>query len=157
MAEELKRLVLEGLSKLKMAAFLQIISTILLVAAIIPLLGAILTFNLGAVIAGGIIFGILLLVALIMMLIAVYAELLPSARSMAKWKPDEFSTASTLLRIGYIWGFILLILALILVVAAAVATALHLILTFNYSSTSIWGNRRYTATHRVYRLSLIHI
>ncbi|MEM2698660.1 MAG: DUF973 family protein, partial [Ignisphaera sp.] len=42
-------------------------------------------------------------------------------KQFATWRPTEFSTASKLLRIGYIWGVAVLILALLVIIAGAVS------------------------------------
>jgi len=66
----------------------------------------------------------------ILVVVAVYGYLLPSAKQFASWRPGEFSTASKLIRIGFVWGVVILIIALALtltIVLAFVGIALGII------------------------------
>ncbi|MCS7112033.1 MAG: DUF973 family protein [Ignisphaera sp.] len=117
--------IVAALSKLRIASLLQIIATLIIAASSLSLLGAaFLLSTMEVPIARiGVFIGVFMaiLVGLVMIIVAVYAFLLPSAKQLAKWKPAEFSTASKLLRIGYIWGAAILILALLLIIAGAIS------------------------------------
>ncbi len=57
---------------------------------------------------------------LVLVLVATYAKLLPGAKALAQYNPDEFGTASTMIRVGYIAGPLIGILALVLLIIGAV-------------------------------------
>ncbi|MEO3993597.1 MAG: DUF973 family protein, partial [Desulfurococcaceae archaeon TW002] len=59
--------------------------------------------------------GILVIIGAIIALIGFYFKFIPGVRDLAKANP-EFSTASLLIRIGYIWGLILIIVGIILTI-----------------------------------------
>jgi hypothetical protein len=110
---------------------------------------------------------------ILVVVVAVYGHLLPSAKQFASWRPGEFSTASKLIRIGFVWGVVILIIALALtltIVLAFVGIALGIIGgilfligkvgiiilffklrdAFNstlFSSSSHTGNNRYVHTN----------
>jgi len=86
------------------AALLQIIAVVIATAASFSALGALLTGNILAILATGASTIALALIAIVLLLVAVYVFLLPSAKSFASWRPAEFSTPSKLLRIGFLWG-----------------------------------------------------
>ncbi|MFN3268088.1 MAG: DUF973 family protein, partial [Zestosphaera sp.] len=58
---------------------------------------------------------ILIIIGGIIALIGLFSRFIPGVRDLANANP-KFSTASTLIRIGYIWGLILLIIGLILAI-----------------------------------------
>ncbi|MCC6033096.1 MAG: hypothetical protein LM561_03345, partial [Desulfurococcaceae archaeon] len=72
----------------------------------------------GALIAAlsGLILGLaLVVVGAIIALVGFYADFIPGAGDLARVNPD-FSTASSLIRIGYIWGLILCLVGAILTI-----------------------------------------
>lgn len=121
-SSEVRDTVLEGLGKLRTASLLQIITSILLVISLIiiilsplPTIGAFArapgsasALTVGLVTAGG----VLMFIAIILLLVAVFAFLLPSVSRFALWRPADFSAASTLMKVGYIGGAVLLIIAI---------------------------------------------
>ncbi|MEM0027469.1 MAG: DUF973 family protein [Ignisphaera sp.] len=64
---------------------------------------------------GSIVAIIFLLIGFTVILIGLYMGLVPGVRRLSK-VDDRFSTASTLIRIGYVWGVILLIVGIIVAV-----------------------------------------
>lgn len=129
--------VLAALGKLRTASLLLVIATLITAASSLSLLTTLFTFNIVAMLAMGA--GVLaaILVGLILIIVGVYAFLLPSAKQFATWRPAEFSTASKLLRIGYIWGIAILILALLVIIAGAVS--LNLGIAFGGLAIAIIG------------------
>jgi len=109
--------VLSGLRKLKTGSLLIVVAVIILGGSLLALLGSIFTFNVDVVVATLLSWMLLSLIALVLTLVAVYAYLVPSAWSLAKWKPEEFSVISNLLVIGYIGGLVSTLLALVLLIA----------------------------------------
>lgn len=72
----------------------------------------------GALIAAlsGLILGLaLIVIGAIIALVGFYADFIPGADDLARVNPD-FSTASSLIRIGYIWGLILCLVGAILTI-----------------------------------------
>jgi hypothetical protein len=132
-----KEEVLAALSKLKIASILLIIATLIASISSLTLLSVIFTFNIAAIVAT--VLGTLAaaLVGLILIIIAVYVFLLPSAKQFTKWKPAEFSTPSKLLRIGYIWGIVTLIIALLIMIIGAVT--MNLLIVFSGIGIAIIG------------------
>jgi hypothetical protein len=129
-AQPATSIVLEGLRKLRTAALLQIIAVVIATAASFSALGALLTGNALAILAAGASTIALALIAIVLLLVAVYAFLLPSAKSFASWRPAEFSTPSKLLRIGFLWGLVVVLIALLLaltVILVLVALALAVV------------------------------
>ncbi|MEM2528251.1 MAG: DUF973 family protein [Ignisphaera sp.] len=113
--------VLSALSKLRMASLLLVIATLITVASSLSLLTTLFTFNIVAMLTMGAGVLVAILIGLVLIVVGVYVFLLPSAKQFATWRPTEFSTASKLLRIGYIWGVAILILALLAIIAGAVS------------------------------------
>ena len=109
--------VLSGLRKLKTGSLLIVVAVIILGGSLLALLGSIFTFNVDVVVATLLSWMLLSLIALVLTLVAVYAYLVPSAWSLAKWKPEEFSVISNLLVTGYIGGLVSTLLALVLLIA----------------------------------------
>jgi len=109
--------VLSGLRKLKTGSLLIVVAVVILGGSLLALLGSIFTFNVDVVVATLLSWMLLSLIALVLTLVAVYAYLVPSAWSLAKWKPEEFSVISNLLVIGYIGGLVSTLLALVLLIA----------------------------------------
>ncbi len=113
--------VLTALGKLRMASLLLIIATLIIAISSLSLSITMFTFNILNILVTAIGLLIAILISLILIIVAVYAFLLPSAKRFAEWKSTEFSTASKLLRIGYIWGITILILALLIIIAGGVS------------------------------------
>jgi hypothetical protein len=132
-----KEEVLAALSKLKIASILLIIATLIASISSLTLLSVIFTFNIAAIVAAGLGTLAAALVGLILIIIAVYVFLLPSAKQFTKWKPAEFSTPSKLLRIGYIWGIVTLIIALLIMIIGAVT--MNLLIVFSGIGIAIIG------------------
>jgi hypothetical protein len=132
-----KEEVLAALSKLKIASILLIIATLIASISSLTLLSVIFTFNIAAIVATGLGTLAAALVGLILIIIAVYVFLLPSAKQFTKWKPAEFSTPSKLLRIGYIWGIVTLIIALLITIIGAVT--MNLLIVFSGIGIAIIG------------------
>jgi hypothetical protein len=105
-------IVVEALDKLRMASLLLIIATIMVAVASFSMLGALFTGNIFAVLAGGVAVIAVAIIGFIIILVSVYGYLLPSVNQFATWRPQEFSTARTLIRVGYIAGPILMIIGL---------------------------------------------
>jgi hypothetical protein len=105
-------IVVEALDKLRMASLLLIIATIMAGAVSFSMLGALLTGNIFAVLAGSVAVIAVAIIGFIIILVSVYGYLLPSVNQFATWRPQEFSTARTLIRVGYIAGPILMIIGL---------------------------------------------
>lgn len=122
-----KEEVLSALSKLRMASLLLVIATLITVASSLSLLTTLFTFNIVAMLAMGAGVLVAILIGLVLIVVGVYVFLLPSAKQFATWRPTEFSTASKLLRIGYIWGVAILILALLVIIAGAVSLNLGIV------------------------------
>jgi hypothetical protein len=75
-------------------------------------LGSLFTFNVDVVVSVILSYIALVFVALILLLAAVYAFLLPSSRTMAVWRPEEFSTVYSLLVAGYAGGLVSTVITL---------------------------------------------
>lgn len=53
---------------------------------------------------------IILFVGAIIALIGIYGKLLPGAKALAQYNPSLYGTPETLIRIGYLWGVIILLI-----------------------------------------------
>jgi hypothetical protein len=115
-----KDLVLSGFRKLKVAALMIVTSILLGSAPLLIVLGSLFTFNVDVVVSVILSYIALVFVALILLLAAVYAFLLPSSRTMAVWRPEEFSTVYSLLVAGYAGGLVSTVIALIILVLDAI-------------------------------------
>jgi hypothetical protein len=115
-----KDLVLSGVRKLKVAALMIVTSILLGSAPLLIVLGSLFTFNVDVVVSVILSYIALVFVALILLLAAVYAFLLPSSRTMAVWRPEEFSTVYSLLVAGYAGGLVSTVIALIILVLDAI-------------------------------------
>ncbi len=104
-------LFVEAMGKLKEAALLMIIGNILASIGTVSILPALVTGYHGLGI--GLISGAAAIVGLIIILIALYMHVVPSFELLRDYKPSEYSTAATLVRIGYVWGAILLIIGIV--------------------------------------------
>ena len=69
--------------------------------------------GLGAAIAGLVSALILVLVGAVVSLVGIYSKFVPGSGDLARTDP-EFSTAATLIKLGYVWGLILLIVGAVL-------------------------------------------
>ncbi len=120
-------LLIEGLGKLRTAALLFIISSLLTgLSFTLVLMGG----GLGspqALIAGGIGMFIALIIGAILGLIALFAFLIPAFSRLRDYNPGEFGTPSKLIKIGYAGGLILMIIGGILIAAAAAMGAATLV------------------------------
>ena len=105
-------IVVEALDKLRMASLLLIIATIMAAVASFSMLGALFTGNIIAALAGSAVVIVVAIIGFILVLVSVYGYLLPSVNQFATWKPEEFSTARTLIKVGYIAGPIIMIIGL---------------------------------------------
>lgn len=132
-----KEVVLAALSKLKTASMLLIIATLIASIASLSLLSIVFTFNIAAIVAAGLGTLAAALVGLILIIVAVYAFLLPSAKQFTRWRPTEFSTPSKLLRIGYIWGVAILVIALLIMIIGA--ATMNLLIVFSGIGIAIIG------------------
>lgn len=72
------------------------------------------------IVIGFVIAVITILIGIIISLVGLYGRLVPGVGELAK-TDNRFSTASTLIRIGYVWGAIMLIVGLIIIIAGIVA------------------------------------
>jgi len=90
--------------------------------------GVLFAFSLEAILATGILGVVIMFIAVILAFIAVFAYLVPSAGDLAKWRPDEFSTPSKLMKIGYIGGLVLVIIAILLLIVAILAENVLMVL-----------------------------
>jgi hypothetical protein len=113
-------LVLSGVRKLKVAALMIVTSILLGSAPLLAVLGSLFTFNVDVVVSVILAYIALVFVALVSLLAAVYAFLLPSSRTMAVWRPEEFSTVYSLLLAGYAGGLVSTVIALIMLVLDAI-------------------------------------
>ena len=121
-------LFIEAMGKLKEAALLMIIGNILASIGAISVLPAIITGFHGLAI--GLISGAVAIIGLIIILIALYMHVVPSFELLRDYKPGVYGTAATLVRIGYVWGAILLIIGIItlIIIIGAVLLIIGLIL-----------------------------
>jgi len=128
-----------GLEDIRSAALLIIISSILGIVSLAIGLGLILAAIGGALLPGATGIGrlvqalsallgaitafmILLIVGLILGLVAIFAKLIPGLGKLRQWRA-ELSTAHTLVKIGMVWGLILLLLVIVLGLGVIIASA----------------------------------
>ncbi|MEM0063279.1 MAG: DUF973 family protein [Ignisphaera sp.] len=71
-------------------------------------------------ISGGIFAIVLSFIGFIVILVGLYTGLVPGVRRLSKID-DRFSTASTLIRIGYVWGMILLVIGIAIAVVGLIS------------------------------------
>lgn len=123
-------MVRRGLSKLKSAAAINIISTLLIgIAAGTLVLGGHVGALMHAAAAPNIALGSLimaiaiLLVGSILALVALFAFLIPAFSALREYKEDRFGTPAKLIKIGYIGGFILLIIGTLVMIGIAASAA----------------------------------
>lgn len=123
-------MVRRGLSKLKSAAAINIISTLLIgIAAGTLVLGGHVGALMHAAAAPNIALGSLimaiaiLLIGSILALVALFAFLIPAFSALREYKEDRFGTPAKLIKIGYIGGFILLIIGTLVMIGIASSAA----------------------------------
>ncbi len=121
-------LFIDAMGKLKEAALLMIIGNILISIGTVSIFPAVITGFHGLTI--GLISGAVAIVGLIIILIALYMHVVPSFELLRDYKPRVYGTAATLVRIGYVWGAILLIIGIItlIILIGAVILVIGLIL-----------------------------
>ncbi|HDJ51477.1 MAG TPA: DUF973 family protein [Thermoprotei archaeon] len=143
---------IRGLEKLKTASILQIVSTIIIFVPLILLYISVFALaGLGAPVgmtppanpphpgvplmtligAGMTVISLLgvIIVGAVLGLVAIYLYLVPAFRELENFSSKDFGTASTMVRVGYVWGLILLLIGLVvLIIGAAVSSAAVIIL-----------------------------
>ncbi len=120
----------KGLEKLKSAALFQIIATIITGVSVPYLFFSLVTpfgfthmpshAALWSVPAVFVLVLAAIIVAVIISLISIYVYLVPSFTTLAEYNRSEFGTASTLVRVGFIWGLVLLLLGIALIIVSIV-------------------------------------
>lgn len=105
----------EGLSLIRDAALYMIIGSLLMGTAVISLLPAAISsspLKTPAILFSSIIAIVTVFIGAIIALLGVYIKLLPGASSLADYS-ERYSTAASLIKIGYLWGLILIIIGII--------------------------------------------
>ena len=123
-APSTKTIVIESLDRLRQAALIFIVGSVIgFIGGVIALalvfhlfVGGFPAFETHqiALTAVAISLAVIALAALLA-IIAVYGYLVPSAKGFASWRPTEFSTPSTLISVGYVWGLIIFIIGLVII------------------------------------------
>ncbi len=130
-----------GLGKLKNAALINIISMILLGASwtlLLPILmnPSLFTSRAAAAVTalGTLMISVaVVIVGAILSLISIFAFLVPAFSSLREYNPSRFGTPSKMIKVGYVGGFILIVIAAIIFLASIAgaasrgATAAHLV------------------------------
>ncbi len=121
-------LFINGMRRLKEASILMIIGDLLVSFGSISVLSMIFGGLHGLAI--GLVPGAITIVGLILILIALYMHVVPSFETLRDYKPEEYGTATTLVRIGYVWGAILIVIGIItlIILIGAVILVVGLIL-----------------------------
>jgi len=135
-------LAVEGLSKLRLASLLMIIASILGVAAVVVMVLTVLGRGIAPAAMGPnphvspprLLFGVLgnflqalisgvvvVLVAFVIELVAVFAFLIPSFRRLKDYSSSLFGTSSTLISVGFVGGLILVVLGLGALIASVLS------------------------------------
>jgi len=114
---------IEGLRDLKDASLYLLISSLIAVFGVFPLIGALFTGLTGfaAALITLTVFIVIILVAVVLSIIAVYVKLLSSVRLLKEYDPGRYSSASTLIRIGYVWGLMLALIGLVTAILVIVS------------------------------------
>ncbi len=134
-----------GLDKLRKAALLIIISIVLTIGTIIAVEAAYIAIIFNVVgpmgtphmimqspsipvtaIAGVAALIVVWIVSFVLLLIAIYFKLIPAFSDLSVYKPDTYSTPSTLVKIGYIGLLVVCAISIILAIVAAIAHTLGL-------------------------------
>ena len=108
----------EGLGLIKDAALYMIIGALLMGTAIISIFPATISpspLKIPAILFSSIITIAAILIGAIIALLGVYIRLLPGASSLADYS-ERYSTAASLIKIGYLWGLILILVGIITLV-----------------------------------------
>lgn len=126
-----KEVAIEGLSKLRTGALMLIIAALMVGAgvtiAIFATLGGLMTGGLAGLLAGQLFALAATLVGVILMLVALFAFVIPGSSRLASWN-TEFSTPSKLIKVGLAGGLILMLIALLISIAGASAYSLGAIM-----------------------------
>lgn len=111
-----KRKAVEGLHMIRDAAFYMIIGTILVGISYFSLTPIVLIpsyFKFPAILTSlSLITVVVALIGVIIMVIGIYMKFLPGTSSLAKYS-EKYSTPASLIKIGYLWGLILLVIGII--------------------------------------------
>jgi hypothetical protein len=123
-APSTKTIVIESLDRLRQAALIFIVGSVIgLVGGVIalalvfrPFVGMFPAYEIPQMVltAVAVSLAVIVLVALLA-IVAVYGYLVPSAKGFASWRPTEFSTPSTLISVGYVWGLVIFIIGLAII------------------------------------------
>jgi len=114
--------VIDSFQRMRKGALMILIAWIFLGVGIMIMIGGMFAAVMRGFIGGGafvdalsgLIFGIaLIVVGAIIALVGFYADFIPGTSSLAQVSP-EFSTASSLIKIGYVWGLILCLVGAVL-------------------------------------------
>jgi hypothetical protein len=119
----------KGSMAMMIAQILSLILTVILIATLLPLIYMYLTaatapsaqtmpFR-GLIAVAIITTGIFGLASLIFTIYGIYLKFIPGSSKLKKWK-DEFSAPSTLMKIGYIGGLILIVIGIAVMVILAI-------------------------------------
>ena len=109
----------EGLSLIRDAAFYMMIGALLIGIAVISILPATISpspLKIPAILFSSIITIATIFIGAIITLLGVYVKLLPGASSLADYS-ERYSTAASLIKIGYLGGLILIIVGIITLIA----------------------------------------
>jgi hypothetical protein len=113
-ASSRKNAALTSIRKLRVASLLVVVALVIGATPLLVVLGSLFTFNVDVVASAVFSWIILVVVALVLGLVAIYAYLIPSAQGLAELKPEEFQTVSSLLVVGYVGGLLTTLLAVVL-------------------------------------------
>lgn len=98
------------------AAFYMIIGTILVGISYFSLIPTVLTpgrFKFPAILASlSLITAVVAIIGVIIMVIGIYTKFLPGTSSLAQYS-EKYSTPASLIKVGYLWGLILLVIGII--------------------------------------------
>jgi len=135
----------EGMRKLKTAALLQIIASILVIGAVLAGYGSIFAM-LGSIgigpehqphpgMVGGVAIGAIAVMAvaalagLVLGLVSTYGYLLPAASDFAEYDSSKYGTVATLLKVGYLGGIIAILGGVGLIILAVAAKLVGFLIT----------------------------
>ena len=110
---------LKGLTLIKDAAFYMIMGFLIMSIALFSVIPVVFVPNplrIPATIFSSVIAVALVLIGAVIALIGVYVKLLPGASVLANYN-DKYSTPASLLKIGYLWGLILIVIGVITLIA----------------------------------------
>ena len=142
---------IRGLEKLRTASILQIVSTIIIFVPLVFLYISVFALAgsgaavgvtppanspqprmplmtlIGAGISAISLLGVVI-AGVVLGLVAIYLYLVPAFREFEKFSSEDFGTASTMVRVGYVWGLILLLIGLVVLVIGAAASSSGIII-----------------------------